>query len=725
MDYRRTLKIFLALTGLIAVIAAAGCGRQRPDTETESIAGTVHDPDRRDFLLTSGAAELSVNAGDSGMTFSLRGSTVIDGNVSPDADMTGSDGENRVMFRFVSSSSEDSGGGKILKLKYSDSSGKIGYTCTVTVSEAPGAIEISGQYENLSGDAIRIYPEKMISFTLSADGETTAWKFSKDSGQAEGYEKFPGNGITKILMSDGASLTVSGSTDSDWNKSGDIPIVYLDVNGRYGAFAALETPCGRINVTGKENGAVYTDADLGEGFSTVMPAGETLDIPPVYVGIYDGDTDDGSNVFKRWFFSVKVPESLRNDPAEPYTQTNQQMMDILYLTRGIGVECISWDNGWWKDPDYQGSLAGDWVLRSGTKKAVIAKHGCNTLADFGSYCRKKGMNFTLYLLLHSSDNDSGLSIAQHPEWFTGRKFGKGYAADLGNAECVAWLKENLTDFFISNNISGWRTDFEPIASSSANKNRHDANGTDVQFRCAEGYYELLDFLAEKVPGFRLENCSQGGSLKDYATMSRSTVVTTEDSGRVDSIRMAFYDSSYCLPPAQLQLLGSFESYIPGCPNYTEGRDPDYGARSFLLGAPAYVSVYGQDGNGRLQYGLGDYFEKYFSMYREKIRPLVRNADLYHILPRPDGVHWDGVMYIGEKESADRPLGAVFLFKPTSEEGNTKTVFLRGLDPDTVYRLEFEDRKEQNSVLSGKELSSGIDVTINGEQGSEIIWIYGD
>ena len=34
----------------------------------------------------------------------------------------------------------------------------------------------------------------------------------------------------------------------------------------------------------------------------------------------------------------------------------------------------------------------------------------------------------------------------------------------------------------------------------------------------------------------------------------------------------------------------------------------------------------------------------FALYKRKLRPLIRDADLYHVSARPDGVHWDGVEY---------------------------------------------------------------------------------
>ena len=58
-------------------------------------------------------------------------------------------------------------------------------------------------------------------------------------------------------------------------------------------------------------------------------------------------------------------------------------------------------------------------------------------------------------------------------------------------------------------------------------------------------------------------------------------------------------------------------------------------------------------------------KKAVAVYKEKLRPLVRNADLYHIFPRPDGIHWDGTR-AGEKEPA-----IIYLYG----EGPVATVFV--------------------------------------------------
>jgi len=194
------------------------------------------------------------------------------------------------------------------------------------------------------------------------------------------------------------------------------------------------------------------------------------------------------------------------------------------------------------------------------------------------------------------------------------------------------------------------------------------------------------------------------------------------------LRMSFYDSSYVIHPAQLQFPCNPDTFNPDkstfSPVITVKTDDenynfkdamfDMGFRSCLMGSPMVTSW--TEPSAYLEYT-----EEYYKMYAEKVRPLVREAELYHILPRPDGRNWDGMMY-ADPDSTNVIKGRVFLFKPATVASNTKNVVLKGLNPDTRYQLTFEDRPEQNCVATGAELmSKGIDVDIK-YVGSELIWI---
>ena len=320
---------------------------------------------------------------------------------------------------------------------------------------------------------------------------------------------------------------------------------------------------------------------------------------------------------------------------------------------------------------------------------------------------------------------SSIGPEAHPEWFGGMSGNPGLraAADLGDPACVAFYQRYFETFFKTSGATTWRSDFEPILGNHVvvSQNRHvDENREDVTYWCTVGFGELVDYLIENVPGFRYESCSEGGSMKDIYTMTKATVLNCDDCADFMSLHMSFYDASYCIHPAQIQLPTVTGSFVSG--NYRStpaSRDYLYGLRCSLVGG-VMLNFSGEETSG---YEYETYWPYYVGdLYKNVMRPLIRNGNLYHILPRPDGVNWDGLEYI-DLSSENDVIGMVLLWKPTDTEGPQKTVKLRGLDPDATYRLTFQDRTEQNADYTGAALmNEGLTVTIEGEFGSEMIWL---
>jgi len=386
-----------------------------------------------------------------------------------------------------------------------------------------------------------------------------------------------------------------------------------------------------------------------------------------------------------------------------------------------GIDSMQWDYGWWPGGPSNGWRGGegDWRLGNPDYISVINELGLSTWSEYGEYLEEMGLEYTTYFLLHDGESTdpnalSSIGPNAHPEWFTNRRITAGYSADLGNDDAVDWIKQRLLTVMNANHIDTYRSDFEPIAITSNNINNHKYI-SDVPYWNAKGFYEILDYLYANKPGFRYENNGPGGNMKDYATLKRSNVVNLADSANYKDMRKVFYDSSYAIHPAQLMAPVNMDVFS-SIPN-----EDDYGWRSVILGAIMTASPTAAEGH--LPYNEELYAQEYYSMYRDKIRPLVRNANLYHILPRPDEVNWDGIQYYdSEVTDSDQIKGAVFLFKPTDTEGDTKLIQFKGLDPNAVYTLEFEDRTVQNTTKTGAQLMAGLTVTIPENRGSEIIWL---
>ena len=127
-------------------------------------------------------------------------------------------------------------------------------------------------------------------------------------------------------------------------------------------------------------------------------------------------------------------------------------------------------------------------------------------------------------------------------------------------------------------------------------------------------------------------------------------------------------------------------------------------------------------DGHYRYGLDEIYGEYCRLHNEKIKPLIREGNLYHTLPRPDHIHWDGIQYGCDRIPENGVGGVLFLFKPTDEEGPEKTVSIRGLNPELTYFVEFYERKEQSFTAVGAELmEKGLTCVIEEPCGSEIVF----
>ena len=224
---------------------------------------------------------------------------------------------------------------------------------------------------------------------------------------------------------------------------------------------------------------------------------------------------------------------------------------------------------------------------------------------------------------------------------------------------------------------------------------------DVLYWSTKGFYEVLDTVYADTPTFLWENCHGGGAIKDFGASRRAAKIQNQDRYYPIDARRSFYDASYVFPPMQLAALdGSWGEW--------QASGSVYEFRSASMGAAYWHPDAPNGGNGGPVWSAEHkaVIKRAVATYKNKLRPLIRNADLYHIFPRPDGMHWDGVEYFDP--AAKR--GVVYLFKPAEMNGNDVTkVKLRGLRPAARYRVTFEDGTNPSVEKSGAELAAGIDV----------------
>lgn len=282
----------------------------------------------------------------------------------------------------------------VLRLSFTCSEHNLVYHIYCVVRDRlDGPFEYYSELQNNNFSDIRYAASPLFTATLqkNAGADPVAWLFKKESGAAEGIHigsfYSEGTGIYKTTLKRSAKAVAWVNVFQNWNVSGYIPMMYIQYNSGHGIIFALEWSAGRV-IAESENDKILLRADMndvsydGGTFFTKITPGETFLNPSVYLGVYTGDVDDGSNLYKNWFFNCKAPAKLREDENEPLTQMDMQSgLDVSDL----GVESVKWDYGWWSDTVTSGSwrtLEGSWELRNKAYTEAVSPYG-GTMRGFG------------------------------------------------------------------------------------------------------------------------------------------------------------------------------------------------------------------------------------------------------------------------------------------------------------------------------------------------------
>jgi alpha-galactosidase len=233
-----------------------------------------------------------------------------------------------------------------------------------------------------------------------------------------------------------------------------------------------------------------------------------------------------------------------------------------------------------------------------------------------------------------------------------------------------------------------------------------SNSTDVSYHAVNAYYDIYEKTRREHPGLLFEICNDGGRMVDFGSAAHGDYFSITDTYDPLSNRRAFYDTSYMLPSAML------ESYVEKWP-VPRPENFLYMLRSGMMGwltimtdTTAWTAEQHKAAAAALD------------LYKEQLRPLIRDASLYHISARPDGVHWDGIQYW----DSTRGRGVVFAFRGSIADEDDHAYILHGLDPARRYKLHFQDGSAPDAIEPGSRLiEKGLDVHLANPLSSELVF----
>ena len=470
-------------------------------------------------------------------------------------------------------------------------------------------------------------------------------------------------------------------------------------------------------------------------FRTRIKPGESFYPPSIFIGTFQGDADSAANSLRRWVRAVLNRQETVQLPTYPLVVNNSwgsgmqidesQTRRMIRDSAELGFEMFHLDAGWFRG-------VGDWY-----PDPRKFPHGLAPVAD---YAHQFGLKFGLWMdwAQASLDNHPGslyindskvrnwLIADPSPKWKQGDEF-KGITIDLGVPAAHAWAAATVQRVVRDYHVDMLEHDGYVVAQGCSRSDHPHAppdpahtriyedsgflwadssNATDVSYHATRAYYDIQSRLRKEYPALLLEICNDGGRMVDFGSAAHGDYFSISDAYDPLSNRRAFYDASYVLPPAML------ETYVE--------KWPAKSIDNFL-----YVLRSGMMGWFTLMLDTTSWNEaehaaarEAIALYKSRLRPLFRDADLYHVSSRPDGVHWDGIEY----SDRTRGKGVLFAFHGSSAEESRHTFVLHGLHPERTYRLTFQDHSSVNRSVSGRELMSvGVQVFLPSPNSSELVF----
>ena len=505
-----------------------------------------------------------------------------------------------------------------------------------------------------------------------------------------------------------------------------------------GWYAGIEFS-GRTRLTLQRNreylsGEIGLNPDPGP-FRTRLEPQETFETPTIFLGAFTDGADGLGNVLRPWVRTTLMNPVTWKNPNFPLLVNNSwgSGMDVneaiakrmIRDSADLGLEMFHLDAGWFRG-------VGDWVPDP-TKFP-------NGLAAISDYAHAHGLKFGLWVNWAEAgiDTNPGALNAFNPatrDWlvadvppnwkpdpFVGRTVDLGVPAahDYAAQEVQRIVHDDRLDMLEHDGYvvakSCVRTDHPHAPGAYASTMLKEASGvalpieassTDVSYHSVRSYYNIYSQLRKRHPNLLLEICNNGGRMVDFGSAAHGDYFSITDSYDPLSNRQAFYDASHVLPAAMLEDY-EMKWATPNIENFL------YMLRSGMMGWTTIM----QDTTAWTpqQHKVA---QEEFATYKKYLRPLIRDADLYHISPRPDGVHWDGMEYFNPATGQ----GVVYAFRG-SETSQSRHIFLmRGLSATDYYQLQFHDHTSPDRIISGRDLMQhGLLVNLSLPISSELIFL---
>jgi hypothetical protein len=510
---------------------------------------------------------------------------------------------------------------------------------------------------------------------------------------------FPGTlKVNEDSLGEGETRVLHTSPSETGDMVDSVPWFLLDRGqGRGGLmYAWAFSDTGQFEVAPGADRLQVTGGLAADHFEEVLLSGRTLRSPKGYFGPYAGTPDDAANEWHRFLGQhASLAASDKHSPAVDYNTwyslglavDEVSCMRQLRAAADMGADVFHLDAGWYRAP-------GDW--HPDPKRFP---HGLRPLVE---EAHRRGMKFGLWVAFTQI---SETLLKKHPDWVTTpgaridphRPFSfRTLTICLGNPAARAWIRHELDRIVTDYGIDLLEYDQPMIEECHVPTHGHQAN--DGTFAATLGFYELYDGLHRRFPRLMLENCMDGGHIMDFGVLKRTSFTSITDMTDPLHNRIAVYGATYPWPAA------ACETYMKD----TRDVPPEYLFRSFMMGRwTLSADVAGWDAQTR------EIARRHIALYKQ-LCPLIRDGDVYHILPQATGREWDGLEYFDRRHGE----GVVFVFRPRSPVA-LQRIHLAGLGTGN-YEVRFEGGQGSTLLSASALQSEGLEVALPSPYSAAIV-----
>ncbi len=429
-----------------------------------------------------------------------------------------------------------------------------------------------------------------------------------------------------------------------------------------------ETPEHRVRVTGG-----YNPFD----FAYTLAPGESLGTPAFFGGYTAHGVGEASRLLHR-FERTRVLPSGSGQKTRPILYNSWEATEFAVNEEGqkaladkaaaMGIERFVMDDGWFgkRNDDHAG--LGDWNVNP-----QKFPYGLDSLI---SYVNGLGMSFGLWVEPEMVNPDSDL-YRKHPDWamhFEGRPHTEGrnqLLLNLAREDVKEYTFHWLDDLVSTNKIAFLKWDYNRNWSEPGWPEVAPDQQKKIYVQFTRNFYEILDRLRAKHPGFEIESCSGGGGRVDLGVLQRTEEVWPSDNTEAfDRLRIQ-RGFTYAYTPHVMM------AWVTDVPNMN-GRSVSLQYR-FLVAMQGSLAV-GANLNKMPEADLAA--SKHFVAADKEIKETVQNGLLYRLTPETDN-EFIANQYV----APDGHQAAVFAFLH-SQQLISPALPLRilGLEENAVYRV---------------------------------------